>query len=204
MTAHVHSQPAGSRRYRRSIPASCKAFTRTRTQRHPPKVGPGPHLPAREAEPIGSVLAALCQLAVGLMEKEHVDTGQHNRCCAISSAGPESPFTTHLSSCYSWSVAFIHRSTGTSFAFMCPVVNGVHSLPGERKKGSWRTPRAEERLLQGVTPGVFPFCINDVHAQSRLTLGSPRDCSPLGSSVHGIFQAKILEWVAISFSRDSS
>ena len=30
------------------------------------------------------------------------------------------------------------------------------------------------------------------------------DCSPPGSSVHGIFQAKILEWVAISFSRGSS
>ena len=32
----------------------------------------------------------------------------------------------------------------------------------------------------------------------------PRDCSPPGSSVHGIFQVKILEWVAISFSRGSS
>ena len=27
------------------------------------------------------------------------------------------------------------------------------------------------------------------------------DCSPPGSSIHGIFQARILEWVAISFSR---
>ena len=32
----------------------------------------------------------------------------------------------------------------------------------------------------------------------------PMDCSPPGSSVHGIFQARILEWVAISFSRESS
>ena len=32
----------------------------------------------------------------------------------------------------------------------------------------------------------------------------PRDCSPPGSSVHGILQAKILEWVAIPFSRGSS
>ena len=30
------------------------------------------------------------------------------------------------------------------------------------------------------------------------------DCSPLGPSVHGILQARILEWVAISFSRGSS
>ena len=32
----------------------------------------------------------------------------------------------------------------------------------------------------------------------------PMGCSPPGSSVHGIFQARILEWVAISFSRGSS
>ena len=32
----------------------------------------------------------------------------------------------------------------------------------------------------------------------------PMDCSLPGSSVHGIFQARILEWVAISFSRGSS
>ena len=40
--------------------------------------------------------------------------------------------------------------------------------------------------------------------QSCLTLCNPMDCSPLGSSVHGILQARILEWVAISSSRGSS
>ena len=40
--------------------------------------------------------------------------------------------------------------------------------------------------------------------QSCLTLCDPMDCSPPGSSVHGILQARILEWVAISFSRGSS
>ena len=38
-------------------------------------------------------------------------------------------------------------------------------------------------------------------AQSYPTLYDPMDCSPPGSSVHGIFQARILEWVAISFSK---
>ena len=33
------------------------------------------------------------------------------------------------------------------------------------------------------------------------TLCDPMDCSPSSSSVHGIFQARILEWIAISFSR---
>ena len=41
-------------------------------------------------------------------------------------------------------------------------------------------------------------------AQSCPTLCDPMDCSLPGSSVHGILQARILEWVAISFSRGSS
>ena len=41
-------------------------------------------------------------------------------------------------------------------------------------------------------------------AQSCLTVYDPMDCSPPGSSVHGILQARILEWVAMPFSRGSS
>ena len=37
-------------------------------------------------------------------------------------------------------------------------------------------------------------------AQSCLTLCDPMDCSPPGSSVHGIFQAGVLEWGAVAFS----
>ena len=37
-------------------------------------------------------------------------------------------------------------------------------------------------------------------AQSSLTLSDPMDCSPPGSSAHGIFQARVLEWGAIAFS----
>ena len=37
-------------------------------------------------------------------------------------------------------------------------------------------------------------------AQSCLALSDPMDCSPPGSSVPGIFQARVLEWVAIAFS----
>ena len=38
-------------------------------------------------------------------------------------------------------------------------------------------------------------------AQSCLTLCDPRDCSPPGSSIYGIFQARVLEWGAIAFSK---
>ena len=37
-------------------------------------------------------------------------------------------------------------------------------------------------------------------AQSCLTLHDPMDCSLPGSSIHGIFQARVLEWGAIAFS----
>ena len=36
-------------------------------------------------------------------------------------------------------------------------------------------------------------------AQSYPTLSDPMDCSPPGSSIHGIFQARVLEWGAIAF-----
>ena len=38
-------------------------------------------------------------------------------------------------------------------------------------------------------------------AQSCPTLSNPIDCSPPGSSIHGIFQARVLEWGAITFSQ---
>ena len=53
----------------------------------------------------------------------------------------------------------------------------------------------------------FGFCSSLVAVQSlshdRLFC-NPRDCSPPGSSVHGILQARILEWVTISYSRGAS
>jgi len=52
----------------------------------------------------------------------------------------------------------------------------------------------------------IPECLSITHvcAQSHLTLCDPLDCRPPGSSVHGVFQARILQWVAISSSRGSS
>ena len=38
--------------------------------------------------------------------------------------------------------------------------------------------------------------------QSCPNLSDPMDCSPPGSSIHGIFQARVLEWGAIAFSDD--
>ena len=53
-------------------------------------------------------------------------------------------------------------------------------------------------LLQGRTLGKVKS--ESEVAQSCPTLSNPMDYSPLGSSVHGIFQARVLEWGAIAFS----
>ena len=47
-------------------------------------------------------------------------------------------------------------------------------------------------------------CLQSEVAQSCPTPCDPMNCSPPGSSVHGILQARILEWLAISCSRGSS
>ena len=53
--------------------------------------------------------------------------------------------------------------------------------------------------LEYIFPWTVPMC-----ALSHVQLCKPMDCSPLGSSVYGISQARILEWIAISSCRRSS
>ena len=58
-------------------------------------------------------------------------------------------------------------------------------------------------VLICLLSALLLFCSSEV-AQSCPTLCNPVDCDLTGFSVHRIFQARILEWVAISFSRGSS
>ena len=51
---------------------------------------------------------------------------------------------------------------------------------------------------------IYIWKMKVLFAQLCPTLCDPMDCIPPGSSVHGILQARILEWVVISFSRGSS
>ena len=55
-------------------------------------------------------------------------------------------------------------------------------------------------LQSGLTSEGLTLKVNEV-AQSCPTLCNPKDCSPPGSSIHGILQARVLEWVAIAFSK---
>ena len=61
------------------------------------------------------------------------------------------------------------------------------------------TPSREWHFISSFFSQCFAVLI-----QSCLSLCDPMDCNLPGSSVHGIFQARILEWVAISFSRGPS
>ena len=60
------------------------------------------------------------------------------------------------------------------------------------------------RYPVALRKGFIYVCVFVLVSQSCSTLCRTIDCSPPDSSVHGILQAKILEWVAISSSRGSS
>ena len=57
----------------------------------------------------------------------------------------------------------------------------------------------ERNTCESVSQMSF-YIFQCVCTQSCPTLCDPMDCTPRGSSVHGIFQARIVEWVAISSS----
>ena len=100
----------------------------------------------------------------------------------------------------------------------------LESYTNGQRRRKHRRPTVSERLRHTGTvgPGIFVDrdqthvpCIGrqilsyfatkgSEVAQSCLTLCNPVDCSLPGFSNHGIFQARVLEWVAISFSRGSS
>ena len=77
----------------------------------------------------------------------------------------------------------------SEFIFYLPLPVSLHSNPLNHA--------ADVALVAGI-------CLKVLVAQWYLTLCDPMDYSPPGSSVHGIVQARIVEWVAISYSRGPS
>ena len=76
----------------------------------------------------------------------------------------------------------------------------------EARTPQWRVAPTRRNLRKpaGSNEGPAHSESQSEAAQSCPTLRDRRDCSPPGSSIHGTFQARGLEWVAISFSRGSS
>ena len=87
------------------------------------------------------------------------------------------------------------------------------NLKGKAEPFAMRWKRSEKLMVQSWMQHATLFswltalrvceCACSV-AQACPTLCSPMDCNLPGSSINGIFQARVLEWVAISFSRGSS
>ena len=90
----------------------------------------------------------------------------------------------------------VHEMSTHSSLVACRIpwtekLGGLQSMGSQRVKHNWVT-------------NTFTLSAAAKSLQSCPTLCDSRDCSPPGSSVHGISQARILGWVAISFSRGSS
>ena len=83
----------------------------------------------------------------------------------------------------------------------------IHVLPLFQISFPLRSPHSIKQSSLGSPAGshhLFCTCAACSVAPSDPTLGDPTDCSPPDSSIHGVLQARILEWAAMSSSRGSS
>ena len=78
------------------------------------------------------------------------------------------------------------------------LIPGLGRSPGEGNDNPFQYSCLENPMDSGACK------VEVLVAQSSLTLCDPMDCNLPGSTVHGILQARTLEWVAIPFSRGSS
>ena len=77
---------------------------------------------------------------------------------------------------------------------------GPHRRQPTRLPGPWDSPGKNTGVGCHFLLQYMKVKTESEVAQSCLTLSNPMDCTPPGSSVHGIFQARVLEWGAIAFS----
>ena len=126
-------------------------------------------------------------------KKNHIYSGTFSR--FTTKAAANTPGATAICQSFSmlltWIVSFYpyNNSVEIGIIFLITIYRNENWVP---KNKSWWTPHS-----------FLSEWVGEV-AQSCLTLCDPMDCSLPGSSLHGILQARIQEWVAISFSRGSS
>ena len=105
---------------------------------------------------------------------------------------------------YSLSLSLSHTHTHTHTHTHRPEVR----IARGKIHGAFVTPSllnaGPEGVARTIYPSIFSCSLKALVAQSCPTLCGPMDCSPPGSSAHGILQARILEWVATPPSRGSS
>ena len=158
-------------------------------------------------------------LKPGLENFEHYFTSVWCSCCYITSVvsdsvRPHRQQPTRLP-CH-WDSP--GKNTGVGCHFLLPCRKGTsesevaQSCPTQRPHGLQPTRLLCPWDFPGKSTGVGCHCLlqcmkvkfESEVAQSCLTLSDLMDCSLPGSSVHGIFQARVLEWGAIAFSEMSA
>ena len=77
-----------------------------------------------------------------------------------------------------------------------------HRWQPTRLPRPWDSPGKNTGVGSHFRPGCTKVKSESEVTQSCPTLSDPMDCSPPGSSVHGILQARVLEWGAIAFSKE--
>ena len=89
----------------------------------------------------------------------------------------------------------------------------LNNVSSQFRLHSWFKPTTHLLTSTSVFPAytlvlnscvIYLIAVSCLVDKSCLTLCEPMDCSPTGSSIHGILLARKLKWVAISFSRGSS
>ena len=101
---------------------------------------------------------------------------------------------------FSFSISPSNEHSGLLLShFSCVQLCATHRREPTRLPCPWDS--------QGKNTSGLPFLLQCMKvksesevAQSCPTLSDPMDCSPPGSSIHGIFQARVLEWGAVAFS----
>ena len=126
-------------------------------------------------------------LGSSAVKNTHANTGNANLITGLGRS-PEKETAFH-SSILSWEIPSTEKPGGLQFMGL-PRVR--HDLATKQQLYIQKTFR---QFLLGKKSEVTQLCP---------TLCDPMDCSLPGSSVHGILQARILKWVAISFSRGQS
>ena len=113
----------------------------------------------------------------------------HTKGCRFTSCSPPLPCR-HLRA---------ETCPDPSFAHLLPI------FPPSSLLSPLNSPLAHFRAIALTGVGIrFTHESESEVTQSCQTLCNPMDCSLPGSFIHGIFQARILEWIAISFSRGPS
>ena len=101
-----------------------------------------------------------------------------------------------LDHCATWEALFLGR---TDLIFLTAKVIGELA---ETRAQSW--PLVAPQGQAGFSWKSCLVCVGTKSPQSCLTLCDPMDCRPPDASIHGIFQAGMLEWIAMPSSRGSS